>query len=161
MKSGPHHYVLGHIALRKICKDNPLDFFSIMGSSQREDFLNDVWKQVRKNCDPEGAATFDIADVEITACRIKNFPAIVITMPPPSETAEAFFVAIILKIDPQVEELPKQPDFAYLTLEKGINMDGTERSVLCGWTTDDSHMNYGDGPEPTQEAFVAAVEKMI
>ena len=161
METTRHHYVLAHFALRKFCQDDPLWFFGVMGSPQRDDFLDDVWRQVRENCDSEGSASFDISDVGITTLRIKGYPGILVNMPPPADTAEAYFAGILLKIDTNTDTHPENPEVAYITLEKGNNPYEAERTVLCGWTTDGTHVNYGDGPTPTQEAFIEAIEKMI
>jgi hypothetical protein len=161
MTQGPHHYVLGHIALRQVCQANPMAFFNVMVTPHRQSFLGNLWSQVRQTCDPEGEPSFDISDIEITTCRIKGFPTIVFKMPPPMETTETYFIAIVLKIDPDTETQPEHPSFDYLTLEKGANLDGSERRVLCGWTEDEKHMNYGEGPEANLDAFIGAIENMI
>jgi hypothetical protein len=161
MKRGPHHYELAHYALRQICAEDPRWFFEIMGSGQQRGLLDDIWRQVRTNCDDDGAAGFDISEVGVASCRIKGFPALVITMPPPGAVAEAHFVAIVLKGDPKAEASAEQLDFAYLTLEKGIRASGGERTVMCAWTVDGAHLNYGDGPAVDREAFVAAVEGLL
>jgi hypothetical protein len=31
--------------------------------------------------------------------------------------------------------------------------------MLCGWTDEGSHVNYGSGPEPTLDAFLAALPR--
>ena len=136
-------------------------FFGIMASPQKDEFLKDVWGQICENCDPEGKASFDISEVIASTGRIKDYPAIVIRMPPPQRTTEAYFVAVVLKIDVEEDDQPENPDFAYLTLEKGMNLDGSDRMVLCGWTGENTHDNYGEGPEATPEAFVAAVEARV
>ena len=161
LKKCRHHYVLVHVALRQICQEIPFKFFDVMVSPQRDDFLGDIWRQVRENCDPEGAPLFDITDVGITTCRIKDFPCIVVTMPTPANAPEAYFVGIVLKVNTNAEKRPERPEIAYLTLEKEMNLDETERTVLCEWTGQDCHMNYGDGPPATRAEFMKAIEKMI
>lgn len=157
----PHHYVLGHIALRQICQENPLGFFGIFGSPQRGEFLEDIWEQVRKNCDPDGIATFGISDVGITTTRVKGFPCIIVSMPPPLKSPEAHFAGIVLRVDMSADKPPENPEISYLTLEKGGSAGGVERTMLGGWTDQDSHVTYGEGPAPTQAAFVAAIEALI
>jgi hypothetical protein len=69
---------------------------------------------------------------------------LVVTLPPPQEPPEAYFVGLIL-------EPPR-----YITLERGTNLAGGTRTVLCEWT-ERIHANMGDGPEPTIESFVHAL----
>jgi hypothetical protein len=161
MTGSRHHYEFAHIALREVCNDDPLAFFDIIDSPLRNDFLGDIWRRVRESCDANGRVSFDFSDIGITTCRIKSFPAVIVAMPTPTETAQAHFVAIVLKIDTDADTPPVQPDVAYLTLEKGTTSDDSERTVLCGWRSDGAHMNYGDGPAATQESFIAAVGEMI
>ena len=71
-------------------------------------------------------------------------------------------VCIVLKI-PVMEfsQGKPNPEWQYFTLEKGDDpTTGESRTVLCAWEGD-SHLNYGDGPEPTPEAFIAAVTQLI
>lgn len=52
----------------------------------------------------------------------------------------------------------------YFTLEKGQNLDGSDRTVLCEWErheTGPRHENFGDGPAPDPEAFLAAVTGLV
>ena len=66
-------------------------------------------------------------------------------------------MGVILKVDPAAGEPEGTPEHLYLTLEKGFDMGGNERTVLCGWEGD-SHVNFGDGPPATQADFIKAIE---
>jgi hypothetical protein len=73
---------------------------------------------------------------------------LVIAPPAPLRTTEAHFVGLLLA--PAVREA------AVYTLERHDSLEGEVTTVLGGWVGD-SHANYGDGPEPTVDAFVEAV----
>jgi hypothetical protein len=46
----------------------------------------------------------------------------------------------------------------YVTLERGSRIEtGQTRTVLCEWTADGSHVNFGDGPPPSINDFTKAV----
>lgn len=156
-----HHYVLGHIALRQICKANPLGFFGAMASENRDQFCREVWKTVCKHCDGTGQPAFTISDVKITTLRVADFPTILIRMPDPLNVAEAHLIAIVLKLTRDTTTPPDDVEFAYFTLEKGVDTGGGERTVLCSWGMDDSHSNYGDGPPVDERAFLQAVEELL
>jgi hypothetical protein len=163
MAATQHHYVLGHVALRQICQSDPVGFFGIMASPHRENFLADVWRQIRNDCDAGGEPSFSIQDLGVTPCRVKDFPCLLLTMPPPKNVPEAIFVGIVLKVDMTQAQPPagEIPEVLYATLEKGIHLgDGSERTVLCAWRAN-LHVNYGDGPPADRTAFLAAVEKLI
>jgi len=160
----PHHYVLAHVALRQICMANPVRFFSIMDSQNRDKFLEDVWQQVRKNCDKEGEPSFSVKDVKVETTRINEFPTIIITMPLPQFMAEAHMIGIVLRVNVKdfVEnKIPEKPVAEYFTLEKGFNLDESERTVFCKWDETGKHLNYGTGPNANPTDFLKAISKMI
>ena len=40
-------------------------------------------------------------------------------------------------------------------------MGEKDRTVLCRWSDQDAHLNYGEGPAATEDEFIKAVEKML
>jgi hypothetical protein len=155
---GPtHHYALAHHFLRQHCFMDPARFFDLMYSPERDGFMAHVWNEVCAICDPHGPAPFGLADVIITSCYINDIHAIIVAMPPPGKTGEAHFVGITLALHLDENDGPEKIKVTYLTLEKGLRPGKT---VLCEWR-DDEHANYGEGPPPTQEAFMAAMGEMI
>ncbi len=157
----PHHYIFANIALRKACEEDPLAFFDVIASPQRDEFLKDVWQQIRENYDTAGIPPFELSDIRFTTCRLKNSPCIVVSMPRPAQIAEAHFVAIVLNVNSKSKSPSEQPRILYFTLEKGVNVDGSERTVLGGWSDNDTHLNFGSGPPATLEDFVRTIEQMI
>jgi hypothetical protein len=156
-----HHYVLAHSAFRKACEGDPVYFFESMASDRKDDFLRALWRMVCDMCSESGEPTFDISDVDITTRRIKNYPAVIVKMPPPRKAPQAHFVGIVLMVDINADVPPEKPTFQYFTLEKGEDPDGGEKTVLGGWVPEDTHVNYGEGPPAIQAAFVAAIEEIV
>ena len=157
-----HHYVLAHVALRQVALSDPFGFFGMMASPEaRQEFLDDLWGQICRNCDSEGGATFTVRDLTIHTTRIGDYPTILVVMPPPQFTAEAHFVGIVLKVGiTDMQETPDNPELQYFTLEKGTDESGAARTVLCAWKGE-THVNFGDGPEATPVAFLRKVEELI
>ncbi len=162
IKQTQHHYALAHIVLRQRCFNDPIAFFLIMASPKQQEYMEKLWAYVRLQCDGMGMANFAIQEVKIDYFHFKGYPALLITMPPPQFTAEAYMVLIVLKIP--IEKLDLQSEDAkvgYYTLEKGINaMTAGDRTVLCEWSGE-SHLNYGNGPEPTSQSFINAVTGIV
>ena len=78
----------------------------------------------------------------------------IVEMPEPQEAVHAHFVAILLG---EADDDPAR----YITLERSVSLDaGAQRTVLAEWSTE-GHVNYGDGPEPTIDAFVDQLSAMI
>lgn len=160
----PHHYVLAHVALRQICMANPVSFFRVMASQNRDKFMEDVWQRVRKNCDDKGNPSFSIEDVKVGTTKIGDFPIIIIAMPIPQFMAEAYMVGIVLKVNVKdfiENKIPEKPVAEYFTLEKGFNLDDSDRTVFCKWDETGNHLNYGTGPNPTSAEFINAISKML
>ena len=74
--------------------------------------------------------------------------------------AEAHMVGIILTGVPEDAESESKGSFRYFTLEHGVNLDDSIRTVFCEWD-DEGHKNFGDGPLPTVEAFANAIETKL
>lgn len=158
----PHHYVLAHIAFRQICLADPRAFFSLMVSDHRQAFLEDIWKEIRKDCDRDGLPNFSIEDIQIEAFCIGDYPALLFQMPEPQCVGEAHILAIILKATlDELEAGNDEPEVIYFTLEKGTQLDtGKPRTVLCSWEGE-SHLNHGDGPPATPQDFVRSIVAII
>lgn len=102
----------------------------------------------------------DPSELKITIRKVRGCPAIIVKMPTPIAVTEAYFVGILPTESQECAEAPEEIAFRYFTLEYGSRMDGTSRTVLCAWAGD-NHFNLGDGPPPTLEAFIAALDERI
>ena len=158
-----HHYVFAHQALRQVAFDAPLPIMGILASADRSRFLSDLWTSVDEHCRQRGeTSTINPAEMVVHTGRVGEFPCAIVEMPEPWFVTGAHFVALVLavplaQIKPETTDLP----LYYYTLEKGASFDGPERTVLCAWTKDGTHLNYGAGPEATVGAFVAEIEKRM
>jgi hypothetical protein len=150
--------MLAHVALRQIALEDPLFYLGVLASERRSEFLEQLFESVDQHCRVQGArADFAAGDIAFHGLRVGQFPCAVLEFPPPREATEVFFTALVLLADPS-QPLPEREALTahYFTLERGFAFDGTPRTVLGGWTKD-SHVNYGDGPEPTLANFAAAL----
>ncbi len=158
-----HHYTFAHLALRSVAQEQPLAFLGVLASPDARRFLANLFQSVSEHCkEREPKPDFGIEDVAVHPVRIGHYPCAVIEMPRPRATTETFFVAAVLLADLD-QGLPDSKDvkLRYFTLEKGFVIGGPPRTVLCEWTAEGSHVNYGDGPEPQLEAFTEAVREML
>jgi hypothetical protein len=157
------HYTFAHYALRLFAFHHPLNCMAILSSPESETFLADLLESAAEHCRERGeTADFQASDLVVHRVRTGSFPCAIIEMPPPRAITEAFYAALVLLVD---TELAK-PDLTnaslrYFTLEKGFTEDGSSRTVLCEWTSEGSHVNYGDGPAPDWEAFAHAIARQL
>jgi hypothetical protein len=156
-----HHYALAHYVLRSVAFDDPLAYLGILASPDAHKFLAHLLRSVSERCKNE-QPDFAAEDIAIHPVRVGQYPCAVIELPQPRATAEAYFTAAVLLADLQ-DQVPEsaQRKLRYFTLEKGFVLNGPPRTVLCEWTSEGSHVNYGDGPLPQLEAFVRAVEELL
>ena len=158
-----HHYTLAHVALRQMAHDDPVAFLGILASPKAPEFLAEVFRSVSDHCrERDPRPDFTAADLTIHRGRVGRYPCAVVQMPPPKGPTEAFFAAAVLLVDPEQPMPPRESVKArYFTLEKGVTLGGPPRTVLCEWTADGTHSNFGDGPPARLEAFVAALERFV
>lgn len=158
----PHHYELAHVALRQHAQANSKKFVSIMASDRQRRFLDDIWKQVRANCDGEDAPPFDISDLKISAEQLGCHAAILIQMPPANFAGEAIFVGVVLApADGDANAGHRWVTGRYFTLERGAGTVGSlESTWLCEWR-DDVHRNYGPQGDMTMFGFLEALSAQL
>lgn len=81
-------------------------------------------------------------------------------MPPPTEPVEAHFIAIVSRLgaDEFAAESAESREgtlLDYYTFEQPVIVERGRPTVFCGWSENDAHANYGEGPEAELEAVVA------
>ena len=94
---------------------------------------------------PEGAWRILAADIHVHRRQFGAVEGTVLEMPPPQIPPDCYFIAIV-----PIEGAPPR----YFTLECCFFPGPT---MLCEWTADRAHRNFGTGPEPDIDLFVAAV----
>lgn len=159
-KPRPHHYELGHVALRMLCDFDPLAFFGAMFSDNWRGAVDMLWERVCEQCGPAESTDVDIAVLEAIPLRVGDYPAVLVQMPPARAVAEAIYVLVVLTESEESLAPEQVPSFRYFVLERGMTLDGAGTTVLCEWS-DDCHQNRGDGGEPDPEAFVARVRALL
>jgi len=134
------HYKFVHVVLKDMFFENRDNLIKNILSS--EDELKGLWLDVGHYYSKqyEGVEDIDGSDIKITAKEFEDILFVVIALPEPKETVEAYFIGLI------VPRLKKKKS-RYITLEKG-----DEGTVLCEWTQE-MHLNFGEGPEPTLDNF--------
>ena len=158
-----HHYTFAHMALRQVAFAEPVTCISILASPDSGGFLAHLWKQVDEHCRGRGeTSTINPAEFVVHKLLVGNYPCAILEMPEPWFITGAYFVGLVLHV-PLADINPEDRDapLHYYTLERGASLDGQPRTVLCSWTGDGTHCNFGDGPPPTLQAFAKCLEERI
>jgi hypothetical protein len=157
-----HHYMFAHVALRQVAYSNPVGCLGVLASPDATSFLTDLWHDVDKCCRERGeTSTIQPSEFVVHKLCVGKYPCAVVEMPEPWFITGAHFIGILLRkpID-QIGPMERDVPLMYYTLEKTIDLgDDTPQTVLCCWTKDGMHSNYGPGPDPTLQAFVEELER--
>jgi hypothetical protein len=150
------HYYFAHIALRALAAEDPERLITALASPDAEAFLLDLWNAVSKDASQPGEEDIAVSPegLEAIPARVAGRSAALVILPPPRAATEAYFVAILLnhELDEPAKPAP-EPEFYYFTLEKGVALDASTRTIFCQWE-DACHKNYGDGPPADGRAFL-------
>ena len=141
------HYLYAHRILPQLLWQGD-SILGILVNPENQGFLGDQWDRVLSSfrCTPcRGREQLRYSTHWIGGDNL----AIVISMPPPLEVADAHLVAIT-----------SSPVLRYVTLELGEDDAGRPRTVLGEWTPD-GHRNFGDGPAPDPVQFLQAVCRLL
>ena len=155
------NYVFAHYALRQIALREPIEFLSIASSPEVQSFYQSVLEQVSESCGNQ--PSFSASELKTHLKKVNDFPCIVIEFPEPQALAEAHLIGIVVKVklsSGAFADDPTQVVSRYFTLEKSITITNLPRTVLGEWR-DQEHSNYGDGPEPDVDAFVAVLADYV
>jgi hypothetical protein len=157
-QNSKHHHFFAHLALRQLAFNEPVAIFLLLPSDMRihafDQLLNDLDSRIpgteRRN--------FTSADISVFPCTIDQRPCVIIQMPEVRNPAEAYFIGILSRLPHnRLTEANGQPPDAvleYYTLERPNFPTVESPSAFCAWTSEGTHINFGDGPEPTREAFL-------
>jgi hypothetical protein len=148
------HYHFAHYALPEIIFNNLEHVVTTFSNPNANALLAELWPESRL----EDSSEPPIVPAGLGVSRHDFPPDAIIFLfafPQPTNLTEAFFTALAYWSH------SSRPHFRYFTLELGFNDSGTPRTVIGEWTPDRTHLNYGDGPEPTAEAFLKRIASFL
>lgn len=148
------HYQLAHVAIRGVAFRNPYDFMSLMASDKALETLGSLLEQVHEHCADEELLELD--ELAIHRTRVLGSPCLIVEMPPAEVPPESHFVGVWLTAN----DGPETGQVRYFTLE-AADPQQIDRTVLGEWSSAGDHLNHGAGPEPSLEAFIAAITALV
>lgn len=153
------HYQFAHVALRSVAFVHPIKLMALLAMPDAREAFGELLEQVEETCkERDEPRDFDASQILVHQRRAAGHPCAVVEMPPPRATGEAFYVAPVLLM----HEDPEQVVMRYFTLEYAAAEEGAEAgTVLSEWTADGRHTSYGIGPAPSLEPFLAAVSAQL
>lgn len=89
-------------------------------------------------------------------------PIALIHMPPPEEGSEAFFVAVVLLASmAQRDTWPDDVQARVFTLERELDDNHPEEGVICEWSRERTHRNFGLRIVAKPETFLQAIVTLL
>jgi hypothetical protein len=158
------HYSFAHVVLRDAAFQNPVQIVSELASAESATRIAALWGAVEQTCkEHKEPVTLSPDDILTHTVPIDARPCVLVEMPAAARKTEAFFVAVVLRIDLNNREAGFDIEpLRYLTLEfSATNSIDEVQTVIGEWHRDGTHHSLGPGPEPDIAAFVASVEKIL
>lgn len=165
-RSRPQHYIFAHQAIPQLAHADPARMMRILGGSDAEAFLRQVWDEIGQQGEPNERFEpigLSVAWVPLPTGHVAGL----IVMPDPVAVPEAYFVAVVA---PQPTDEGFAPDLRcrVITLERSFTLplddlasSSSPATALCEWTADGTHLNFGIGPDPEAEHFAIALTAML
>ncbi len=143
----PHYYLFAHRLLPAVLHRNLEPFRTAALAGSVDQGLSAMWQKASEDAGASQDAALSIMSI-IHECGGRV--VVLITPPPPEHVTEAHFIAVVF-------DRQNGSFLRYLVLEVGWDITtGGRRTVIGEWTRD-SHVNFGDGPDPDAEKFLAVV----
>lgn len=171
-KPRAQHYAFAHRLLPAIARDmGALCVMTLADSDRRDSFLHDLWRDCGQNETGRDLVAPD--GLRARVARSGDKLIALITLPRPELTTEAHFVAIMTDLPPETDDedadsppearqilqlLLRSMPVRYFTLEKTVAPKNAPpgcgpRTAFCEWTSEQRHLNMGDGPAPDEDLF--------
>ncbi len=150
----PHHYELAHRALPSLMGPNPEHVIETLRSDSALAFLEHIGGVVCERLERAGAIPPPncFAGLAVHQVEAAGLPVVLVRMPPALAPAEAIFVALFVTAEGEGR---------VHTLELSVNvMTGDPTTMACEWR-DGTHMNHGQGPEGSVEAYRAWLDGFL
>jgi hypothetical protein len=142
-----HYYRFAHKALPGILFRSTEPFRGAALAGRADTGLQKLWEGVAKETASDSDGTLSVRAL-VHECAGRA--VVLVTPPRPEHITEAHYIAIVLDHG--------DPSFVrYIVLEHSWDTQSQPRTTLGEWTRDGSHINFGDGPEPNEAAFLAIV----
>ncbi|MHC4875536.1 MAG: hypothetical protein ACYTGL_03490 [Planctomycetota bacterium] len=158
------HYSFAHVVLRDDAFDNPVQCVTQLASADSMSYIANLWESVKHISEEHGEpVTLEPEDILVHQVAVGSWPCALIEMPAAAHKTEAFFVALVLKVDLADRDRGFEAEpLSLFTLEfSETNSIDEIQTVIGEWSRDGTHASLGPGPEPEPEAFVSSIEQIM
>ena len=151
-----HHYLFAHRHLRAAFFEDPTAALTALCGPDAAALAARLWEAVGAECSTSGHPVLPPEGLAVRASTLADRAAAVVALPDPTMPSEAWFVALV---EASATDGPR-----YLTLEKSVSFaaePAPDPVMLCEWTADGTHVNYGPTSGHALERFEALAEARL
>lgn len=148
------HYLYAHRALPRTFLRNPAAILGILGSDDAMKFLSGMWDVIDAELEP--GERLDVRGLAHHFYELKgDVFASVVTLPPPARVFEAYFVAMVARLE-------GEHTFARCLSLDLAGVPGPDALTgILEWDAEGHHELRSEGCRPERSAFVDAIENLI
>ncbi len=140
------HYDFAHNIIKNEFFKDPNTFINLILTQKNT--IHNIWNNAQdyymEQYD-EVSVPIESKNLSLYTCKSDDIIFIIIEMPTPKQMTEVYFIGMFI-------DKKENNNVQYITLEYG---EDESKAVLCGWTEDGIHLNYGDSPKLTLDEFKA------
>jgi hypothetical protein len=150
-----HHYLFAHRVLPRAVFSDPRAFLQMISASQSQRVLEDLWHRIGERAEEPVKTERGKPALSISSHSFFGRPSIVIALPTPVATTEAWFIAVVSE-DEEIND-----PWRYFVLENTCSKASEPLAVLCEWFEDGSRENHKQTIFPSLENMSVAVERVL
>jgi len=174
------HYAFAHQFLPQYAQQNPYAVFSYLyrsdmpgGALEPTRFIHSRWTMfeeraglIERESDPfkHGLVFRRVSDLTLVIHELGGRASALVQMPTPEQALEAFFIGVVLLAPAaQAAAWPRDVQARVFTLEaefgapSGVGTTG----LVCEWTRQGEHINFGLAVPARQDAFWRSLESLL
>jgi hypothetical protein len=174
------HCAFAHRFVPQYVQQNPYAFFSYLyrrdspgGPMDPTRFIHSRWSAIfepeagltaEEDQDPLGARVVlrRVTDLSMSVQELGARASALIEMPTPEQPPEAHFVCVVLLAPASDAGIwPRDVQARVFTLEESSERPESKTGLVCEWTSEGTHRNYGVGIPVNREAFLRAVTAVL
>jgi len=169
------HYLFAHKFLPLSIHSDPYAFFNFIFSQAMSGrameptlLIHGAWKLFEEKTElikkESGSVFRRVSDLTMSIEDVAGWPVVLIQMPRPEKPPEAFFVAVaLLSLAHTPDSWPRDVQARIFTLEaKYPEYQITDKhGMVCEWTKDVNHRNFGFSVLAEKDAFLGTVQALL
>jgi hypothetical protein len=138
--------------LAKFALESPSDFFGTFDSNVDDRSFSRLWADCGEEFEPVERVENTGTSVWRSLTAPGGFEILILTFPTPEDTGEAYYVGAVRM---------SESECRVFCLERSAASSETGDSTMMAELAPHGRMNWGAGPNPTREEFVARVKAII